>query len=112
MGLIAIQRIARNSSLNPIVYTTADAGGTDEIPATPGLTVIWRNASGGALPVTMVSVPCSHSRSQDEVASIGASADAAFNPNPDPGIWKQADGNIDFTHGGSASLSVAAIIYE
>ncbi len=110
MALIAIQQLTRNGSLADITFTTADAGGTDEVPAEPNVIVLVKNTGGSGEAVNMVAVPCSHGRSENETQTVPATTgQGMWNLGSDPAIWKQTDGNADFTHSGAATLSIAAV---
>lgn len=108
---IPITEIGLNGSLNPIVWTAADST-NDMMFDNDGRTVLLiRNASAGAVNVTVKSVADEAGRTGDIVMAVAAGNTSAVSPLR-PAWWNQRSGDIGKVHVDfdvATSITVAAL---
>lgn len=96
------------SGLGP-TYVAANAGGDKVVPG-PTTFLHAKNASGGALTVTVASVtPCNQGSTHNLVVSVPAGGDRMIGPITPDRFAAVADGLAAVTYSGVTSLTVAAI---
>ena len=96
------------SGLGP-TYVAASAGG-DKVAPGPTVFLHAKNASGGAITVTVNSQTlCNQGFDHDLVVSVPAGADRMIGPLTADRYAAPADGLVSITYSGVTSLTVAAI---
>jgi hypothetical protein len=107
VAILATQAVAPGG-LDP-VYVAAAAGG-DKINPGPTTFLHVKNASGGALTVTVDSVaPCNQGADHNLVVSVPAADDRMIGPLVAERFASATDGLVAITYSGVTSLTVAAI---
>lgn len=107
MALLTTQTVVPGG-LNPTF--TAAAGGGDTLQPGNDTYLHVKNASGGALTVTVDSVtPCNYGSDHDLVVSVPAAGERLIGPLTPTRFANASTGLVNVTYSGVTSLTVAAV---
>lgn len=113
MAALPLQTVSKNTEIDTVTFTAADAGLSDTYANDGKTRIIALNTNAATRTVTVTSVACSHGRTTDLTVVVPADAagtnGVSYLPALDPALFNDASGNVTLTTSASAGLSYAVL---